>query len=312
MGTVHEFSLNSRQPTDQDDSQMIHFFRRLRQTLLADNPSERETIHPKDREGKYQKPASPVGRYALYAIGEILLVVLGILIALQINNWNTNRIERTQEQQILKQLKEEYLDNKAQLQSKINVRKTMMASAFKLIDYQLRPDNKSDIDSLNILLMQTMFRPTFDPALGVTNELINSGKLYLLGNPDLRKSISNWSGKYYNELDEEEQVVMNYILNDYYPFIVKNYSIRNVLSQIGKGNLWKEVHLSDAKESELYSAKFGNDQIDDPSELLSNPDLNDHLFTLIGWNDSANNQSKGVMEKMNEILDMIEAEIENK
>jgi hypothetical protein len=42
-----------------------------------------------------QKPASPAGRflnYSRYAIGEIVLVVIGILIALQINNWNeTNK-----------------------------------------------------------------------------------------------------------------------------------------------------------------------------------------------------------------------------
>ena len=55
---------------------MIKFFRRIRQKLLT--------------EGK-------TGRYLQYAFGEILLVVLGILIALQINNWNENRNSITQE-----------------------------------------------------------------------------------------------------------------------------------------------------------------------------------------------------------------------
>jgi len=52
---------------------MIKFFRKIRQKLLTEN--------------KFSK-------YLLYAIGEILLVVLGILIALQINNWNTNKLEK--------------------------------------------------------------------------------------------------------------------------------------------------------------------------------------------------------------------------
>jgi hypothetical protein len=53
---------------------MIKFFRKIRQNLLVEN--------------RFNKPASPAGRYLLYAIGEIILVVIGILIALQINNWN--------------------------------------------------------------------------------------------------------------------------------------------------------------------------------------------------------------------------------
>jgi hypothetical protein len=62
---------------------MIKFFRKIRQSLLS--------------EGK-------MGKYFKYAIGEIILVVIGILIALQINNWNQNRINDKQEQQILFQL----------------------------------------------------------------------------------------------------------------------------------------------------------------------------------------------------------------
>ena len=49
---------------------MIKLFRKIRQTLLSDN--------------KFSK-------YLIYAAGEIILVVIGILIALQINNWNENR-----------------------------------------------------------------------------------------------------------------------------------------------------------------------------------------------------------------------------
>ncbi|MDG5493027.1 hypothetical protein [Psychroserpens sp. SPM9] len=56
---------------------MIKFFRKIRQNLLS--------------EGKTGKPASRTGRYLKYAIGEVILVVIGILIALQINNWNEER-----------------------------------------------------------------------------------------------------------------------------------------------------------------------------------------------------------------------------
>jgi hypothetical protein len=63
---------------------MIKFFRKIRQKMLTEN--------------KFSK-------YLLYAIGEIILVVIGILIALQINNWNENKTERKFEKRMLTELK---------------------------------------------------------------------------------------------------------------------------------------------------------------------------------------------------------------
>jgi len=55
---------------------MIKFFRHIRQNLIMENKTS---------------------KYLKYAIGEIVLVVIGILIALSINNWNTNRLNRQKE-----------------------------------------------------------------------------------------------------------------------------------------------------------------------------------------------------------------------
>ena len=68
-------------------------------------------------ENKTGKPALPAGRYLKYAIGEIILVVIGILIALSINNWNEARKEKFNEAKILKTLNEEFLENKITLDS---------------------------------------------------------------------------------------------------------------------------------------------------------------------------------------------------
>lgn len=77
---------------------MINFFRHIRKKLADDN-----------------RPL----KYARYAIGEIVLVVIGILIALQINNWNENRIENQVEKRLLKELYENLEYNVQTLKSDI-------------------------------------------------------------------------------------------------------------------------------------------------------------------------------------------------
>ncbi|WP_445382972.1 DUF6090 family protein [Robiginitalea sp. IMCC43444] len=62
---------------------MIKFFGKIRQNLLS---------------------AGKTGKYLKYALGEVILVVIGILIALSINNWNENKKDRATEKRILKQL----------------------------------------------------------------------------------------------------------------------------------------------------------------------------------------------------------------
>lgn len=69
---------------------MIKFFRKIRQRLLTEN--------------KFSK-------YLLYAIGEIILVVIGILIALSINNWNEEKKDRILEVKILSEIKENLLSD---------------------------------------------------------------------------------------------------------------------------------------------------------------------------------------------------------
>jgi hypothetical protein len=61
------------------------------------------TENPPDRSGSVR--AGKFSKYLIYAIGEILLVVIGILIALQVNNWNENRKKKTVELEILETIK---------------------------------------------------------------------------------------------------------------------------------------------------------------------------------------------------------------
>jgi hypothetical protein len=66
---------------------MIKFFRHIRKSLLSDNLSNGQA----GKTGSSTEASAKAVRYFKYAIGEIILVVIGILIALSINNWNEER-----------------------------------------------------------------------------------------------------------------------------------------------------------------------------------------------------------------------------
>ena len=70
---------------------MIKFFRKIRQNLLVENKT---------------------GKYFKYAIGEIMLVMIGILLALQVSNWNQDHKDRNSERKILKNINRDLNQNK--------------------------------------------------------------------------------------------------------------------------------------------------------------------------------------------------------
>nr|WP_299339611.1 DUF6090 family protein [Allomuricauda sp.] len=107
---------------------MIKFFRRIRQTLISENVAEQQA-------GKFSK-------YLLYAIGEILLVVVGILIALQINNWNEQRKKNEQLTQYRKNLITELKTDLRVLDSLDQQRAAHEKNINDYIDYY----NKESID----------------------------------------------------------------------------------------------------------------------------------------------------------------------
>ena len=85
---------------------MLRFFRTLRQRLLTEN--------------KFSK-------YLLYAIGEILLVVIGILIALQVNNWNEERNRTNTEIEYLKRLRSDLANDTAYYHRRIKYSNKVIA-----------------------------------------------------------------------------------------------------------------------------------------------------------------------------------------
>jgi hypothetical protein len=243
----------------------------------------------------------------LYAIGEIILVVIGILFALQINNWNQERQNRAQESIVLNQLLNEYSNNLAQLNSKIETRDDIMKSSLAILDYRGIAQNEIKTDSLNIHIARTLTRPTFDPELGVTNELSNSGKLYYLTNAELRQSITAFPS-FLSELREEEMVTFNLIEERYFPFLIDNYQLGPILSHnMTDHSFHSKIQMIDLDRKEMSDGLF---QINSPYDLINNPDMEDYMALMFTNTEYTNLQSYGVKSKIEQIISLIKSETE--
>lgn len=165
---------------------MIHFYRKRRQQLMDARTSD--------------KSGAPVRKYIKYAVGEIILVVIGILIALQINNWNDERKNHLWEYQFLKDLKNELETNKAQLEE-IHSIQTQKGEAFVQTIALVRNADRSNQSKIDSLYSNTQGKnPTFFPTTGVYDSGLASGKIEHVKNIALKYAIMNLYNHYYKRL----------------------------------------------------------------------------------------------------------------
>jgi hypothetical protein len=184
---------------------MIKFFRKIRQNLIMENKTS---------------------KYFKYAIGEIVLVVIGILIALQINNWNEGRLEKEKEKVIVANLHTEFKENLKDLDSiqrRLNTAIGACDIIFNLFKEDVSTYNTKSIDSLISLSLTS---PSWKPSEFVLNDLQNSGGLSKLNSSELKQLLFRWS-RLFNELKETNHDI-EYTTSEYIKYIKDNGSMRNV------------------------------------------------------------------------------------
>lgn len=166
---------------------MIKFFRHIRQASLG---------------------TSKISRYLLYAIGEIILVVIGILIALQVNNWNQDRIENNETKALLTNLKldvEEHIQNLKSHQKSLKNRKEWADLILQSIASQEVDDSIKFISAMSRvgwILDYSSFFPTY-------KEIVSSGKLSYIKSDSLKKTLAN----YESQFEENSKITSSYNLS---------------------------------------------------------------------------------------------------
>jgi hypothetical protein len=268
---------------------MIRFFRNFRQNLLTEN--------------KFSK-------YLLYAIGEIILVVIGILIALQINNWNENNKLLRQELTYLQNLRED-------LKAQIDLLDTYIACENIIIDqssdvvrhYEIN-DGFRNMDSIFPKLNDLTVRWTFLNANTTLMEMINQGQINIIQNKDLKADLVDFNQRI--EIFAKNTDNNNTNLID--QLTVPNLIERNAYASNGYSErmveLFKSFYLFDYLEvQDVKLSSISTEILSEPKERL------ELINKVVFRNTMANMQKKGnqsLKALAEEILSEVETEIRRK
>lgn len=265
---------------------MIRFFRIIRQKLLSQN--------------KFSK-------YMVYAIGEIILVVFGILIALKVNNWNERQNNLKYEQSILVELQKELENNLAQLEERRYMRQNLVMNSTQWLINIINDDYLNvELDSINHHLSRTMIVPSYDPIISITTELINSGNLRLIQNNELRTKLTVWPSLA-NDFVRDESAFVTFMYENYMIFLIQNYKLRPLVNELQNDVVLYNIIKTKKKDFNLLDIETSNEL----NQLFQNKDFEDYLSLIMGFCNFLNNITGTLVESNTEILNLIESEIEN-
>ena len=145
----------------------MKLFRKIRQTLIKE---------------------ANIKRYLMYAIGEILLVMIGISLAFQLNNWNDNRVKKSAEIRFYENIKEQIIDDKEIIYSQRGYNNYYM-SQFEYGNEIIEANDRSKLDTLGIIVRNLTNYSDFDKEGNIYETMVNSGEIKLLHNHEIVNGI---------------------------------------------------------------------------------------------------------------------------
>ncbi|PWI30981.1 hypothetical protein DI383_05980 [Flavobacteriaceae bacterium LYZ1037] len=205
------------------------------------------------------------GKYLKYAIGEIILVVIGILIALQVNNWNTKRKSDNDALKLMSRILVESEQNQEELKIRIQVVNSLLNSAENLIILFNDEYTNNNIRTVDSLIYDLLYTPRFNYKSSTLDEALSSGIVSLIQSDSLRDQLYQVPNAFNNVLFFEKLILDDY-KNNLMPYLYDNISLRQIdgtfaaiKNRLGKSNLSKvdnRIVLSDVKFEGMVDNKM--------------------------------------------------------
>ncbi len=265
---------------------MIKLFRNIRQNLL--------------NEGKTSK-------YIKYAIGEIILVVIGILIALSINNWNDQRKQNTKEIAYLKNLREDVASQITTFNLNLKIETIIIRDVDDILQHIKSKDGFKNIDSISSKINDLTIRYTLRINNTTFQELNNTGQINIFRNPNLKKEIV----AFYQTNERASDNIQNNNTN-----LIDNLMIPDIMDLTAFSSAAYSDELL-ILVSELGLQPFENDMVKTTAEnLLAVPENQLKIINRVKYRGILANYSRKrvtlLKEMASQLLNSLDAELKKK
>ena len=201
---------------------MIKFFRKIRQNLIMENTTG--------------KSASRTGRYFKYAIGEIVLVMIGILLALQVSNWNQERKDRISERKLLDNIHRDFIQNKVSFDSVKAIHYRGLKGLEKLV--LLFPLNSDTLKYAAYKKYNLEIKGmTYNPYSSSIESVVNSNAIQLIQDENLQKYLVSWKDVLL-DYQEDENKYYDYLNDFLWPYYrdVFDYTLKDTEMNLAARN----------------------------------------------------------------------------
>lgn len=238
----------------------MRIFRNIRQKLASGNL-------PAGQAGK-------VTTYLRYAIGEIFLVVIGILIALQVNNWNAHQKQKKQETIYLQNLSTDLKKQIQLLDLYIDLEDIIIQDCKDIIIHYEQNNGFKKMDSIFPKINDLSVRITFTNANTTLLEMINSGDINIIDNETLKKELMEFnqsiqrfaSNTINNNTNLVDQIIVrNVIKNSSFAFSSYTKRMRNLFQEnypinyiTTKDNTLKTIAIQNLNEPKVRLELINN------------------------------------------------------
>lgn len=250
---------------------MITFFRKIRKSLV---------------EGK------KTSKYVKYALGEIILVVIGILIALQINNANELNNKKKLEIALLKELKKEIRTNKLLLEDSQKTHKWHDSVSTQILSGNYK---KTAEEMLRLSVVVTFYRTT-DFVNGTVDAILSEYGPSIITNDSIRDYVTSWRDME-NDIIENEKIEENLMVNHMFFTIGKFINYKDVVS----------ISQNLKNKEPIEVDKIGLHQ--HLEKLMENKEFASVVYAKFFNDRGFDSDISPVLQKMNTVLKLIDKEL---